>query len=159
MSKYSWIAPNRETTHKFAEYDIHGDEVFWESAHSIGFVNNKPFGPGHVLLMSKNVKQSFMDLTPDEVTDMWMTCQNIGRFLRDFYETESTFFAIQDGPASGQSVPHVHAHIMPRWADKAPIGNEVYDKLEAMDRDTTPPRSAEAMREEADGYLKWLSAV
>eukprot|EP00914_Ancora_sagittata_P031589 GHVO01064012.1.p1 GENE.GHVO01064012.1~~GHVO01064012.1.p1 ORF type:complete len:165 (-),score=30.78 GHVO01064012.1:96-566(-) len=156
MSKYNWIAPNRETTHKFGKYDIHGYEVFWESPHCIGFMNYKPFSLGHVLLMSKEVKKSFMDLTPDEVTDMGMTHQNIVRFLRDFYATESTFSAIQDGPASGQTVPHVHMHIMPKWADKAPTEKEV---LEAIERDNTPPRSAEAMREEADGYLKWLSAV
>lgn len=38
--------------------------------------------------------------------------------------------AIQDGKLSGQSVPHVHVHIIPRTKDSADEGDAIYDRLQ-----------------------------
>ena len=38
--------------------------------------------------------------------------------------------AIQDGPESGQTVPHVHCHIIPRTKESAGEGDGIYDRLQ-----------------------------
>ncbi|ESZ99100.1 hypothetical protein SBOR_0510 [Sclerotinia borealis F-4128] len=38
--------------------------------------------------------------------------------------------AIQDGPESGQTVPHFHCHIIPRTKESTAIGDGIYDKLQ-----------------------------
>lgn len=38
--------------------------------------------------------------------------------------------AIQDGPESGQTVPHVHCHVIPRTSDSASEGDGIYDRLQ-----------------------------
>lgn len=39
-------------------------------------------------------------------------------------------FAIQDGSAAGQTVPHVHVHVIPRRAGDFTSNDEVYDELD-----------------------------
>lgn len=43
--------------------------------------------------------------------------------------------AIQDGPEAGQSVPHLHTHVIPRYADPNNIGDLVYRQLEKQNLD------------------------
>lgn len=43
-------------------------------------------------------------------------------------EDGSFNIAIQDGRDAGQSVPHVHCHIIPRLPDNK-LGDEIYDRL------------------------------
>ena len=50
--------------------------------------------------------------------------------------------AIQDGEGAGQSVPHVHIHILPRNEDCALKGDRIYEEL-----DVWAPRDREGERE------------
>ena len=54
------------------------------------------------------------DLTPDEATDLFLTVRRVGRMVERVYSASSLNIAIQDGVDAGQSVPHVHTHIIPR---------------------------------------------
>ena len=46
--------------------------------------------------------------------DLFLTVQRVGRMIERVYNASSLNVAIQDGPDAGQSVSHVHAHIIPR---------------------------------------------
>ncbi|KAL6204236.1 hypothetical protein ACLB2K_021504 [Fragaria x ananassa] len=59
----------------------------------------------------------FADLTVDETSDLWITAQKIGIRLESYHKATSLTFGIQDGPQAGQTVPHVHIHILPRKDD------------------------------------------
>lgn len=93
------------------------------------------------------------------------------------YKASSLNVAIQDGPDAGQSVPHVHTHIIPRRTadlDDRGGGDAIYQMLEgaegdvgkqmkrrdstgpkfpAVDNDRREPRSEQEMLEEAE----WLT--
>ena len=43
-----------------------------------------------------------------------MTVQRVGRMLERVYEASALNIAVQDGEDAGQSVPHVHTHVIPR---------------------------------------------
>lgn len=62
------------------------------------------------------------------------------RFIRYLTGANGTNLAIQDGIISGQSVPHVHAHIIPRF-EKGNLGDGVYKLLKGQHDSST---SAEA---------------
>lgn len=75
----------------------------------------------------------FDDLTPEELGDLWSTAALVSPKLRSAFRAEAMTFAIQDGPAAGQTVPHVHIHMLPRSSNDFERNDEVYDRL-----DTTP---------------------
>lgn len=78
-------------------------------------VNLKPVVPGHVLLSPKRVVARFAELSPEEVADLWTLAQRVGAAIEPHFGASSLTLAIQDGPQAGQTVPHVHVHILPRW--------------------------------------------
>ena len=116
----------------------------------------------------------FSELSHDEVTDLFLTAQRVGRIIERVYKASSLNIAIQDGVDAGQSVPHVHTHIIPRKTadlderggtdaiydlmegDEGDIGkhlksgNEGRPKFPAVDNEARRPRSEEEMVKEAE---------
>ncbi|KAL1956120.1 hypothetical protein VTO42DRAFT_7639 [Malbranchea cinnamomea] len=89
-------------------------QVFYITTHCFAFVNLKPLLPGHVLVSPFRTVQRVSDLTPDETSDLFLTVRRVGRMVERVYTATSLNIAIQDGVDAGQTVPHVHAHIIPR---------------------------------------------
>mmetsp|Transcript_2187 Transcript_2187/g.4000 ORF Transcript_2187/g.4000 Transcript_2187/m.4000 type:complete len:211 (+) Transcript_2187:208-840(+) len=115
----------------FGKFKItHRDQVFFASKHSLGIVNLKPIVPGHVLVIPKRVKPRLKDLTTDEVTDLYLSVNKIGPILEQHYRATALNIATQDGIDAGQSVPHVHVHILPRRPRDIEPNDKVYDEIE-----------------------------
>lgn len=114
----------------FGPWTIHATEVFLTSPHCYAFVNLKPVVPGHVLVSTKNMISRFTDLTPEQVSDLWTLAQRVGAKLEPHFGASSLTLAIQDGPAAGQTVPHVHVHILPRKQGDFEKNDEVYDAID-----------------------------
>ena len=101
-------------------------------------VNLKPILPGHVLISPRRVVPRVSDLTPAETSDLFLTVRRVGRMVERVYGASSLNIAVQDGVDAGQSVPHVHAHIIPRKvADLDHRGgtDAVYDMLDGEEGD------------------------
>jgi len=118
---------------QFGPWPIADTEIFATSSLSYAFVNLKPIVPGHVLVSPKQVVPRFTDLTPSQVSDLWTLAQRVGRMLEVHYRVSSLTFAIQDGVEAGQSVPHVHVHVLPRVKGDFEPNDKVYDALDAAD--------------------------
>lgn len=101
-------------------------------------VNLKPLLPGHVLVSPRRVTPRLSDLTQTEVTDLFLTVQRVGRMIERVYGASSLNIAIQDGADAGQSVPHLHTHIIPRQKadlDKRGGPDAIYGMLEGEEGD------------------------
>jgi bis(5'-adenosyl)-triphosphatase len=92
-------------------------QVFHLTRLSFAIVNLKPLLPGHVLVSPRRVVPRFNDLSAAEVQDLFLTVQRVSRMVERVFAASSLNIAIQDGVDAGQSVPHVHAHIIPRKKD------------------------------------------
>ncbi|KAL0390331.1 UNVERIFIED_CONTAM: Bifunctional bis(5'-adenosyl)-triphosphatase/adenylylsulfatase FHIT [Sesamum calycinum] len=106
--------------------------------------------------------QRFIDLTADETSDLWLTAQKIGHQLESYHNASSLTFTIQDGPKAGQTVPHVHIHILPRKSGDFENNDEIYEAekelKQKLDLDKErKDRSMEEMAEEAAEYRKLFS--
>jgi bis(5'-adenosyl)-triphosphatase len=111
----------------FGPFDV-STQVFYSTEHSFALVNLKPLMPGHVLVCPKKPHRRLTDMDAAEVLDLFASVQVIQRMLAAYYfgETEaraddteevhkgSFNIAIQDGPEAGQTVPHLHVHVLPR---------------------------------------------
>ncbi|KAI0315659.1 diadenosine hydrolase [Amylostereum chailletii] len=89
-------------------------QVFHRTALSFAVVNLKPLVPGHVLVCPTRPAPRLTDLTTDELSALMSSVQQVGRVLEKAYTADGLTVACQDGKAAGQSVPHVHFHLLPR---------------------------------------------
>ncbi|CAM6018437.1 unnamed protein product [Sphagnum balticum] len=121
----------------FGKFKIDPSEVFLVTDHSYAFVNLKPVVPGKFIttLSSRRVVNRFLDLTSEEVSDLWLTAKYVGQKLEPFYNASSLTFTIQDGPKAGQTVPHVHVHILPRKDGDFENNDEIYDVIDEKEKE------------------------
>ncbi|KAF8252955.1 HIT-like protein [Wilcoxina mikolae CBS 423.85] len=117
----------------FSKFPI-TSQLFHLTPLSFAIVNLKPLLPGHILVCPQRVVPRIHDLRPDEITDLFLTVQKLGSAIEKIYKAEGINIAIQDGAAAGQSVPHVHAHIIPRHTNDLPE-DEIYRLLESDEAD------------------------
>ncbi|PQE31410.1 HIT domain-containing protein [Rutstroemia sp. NJR-2017a WRK4] len=121
----------------FGKFEV-TDQVFHTTPHTFCLVNIKPILPGHVLLIPFAPYSRLTSLSPPETSDLFQTVQQVQRMLAKLYfpggdiEQGSFNVAIQDGPESGQTVPHVHCHVIPRTRESvAELGPDgVYERLQ-----------------------------
>ncbi|KAI8071226.1 HIT-like domain-containing protein [Gongronella butleri] len=139
---------------KFGANLIPDTQIFFQSAHCYGLVNLKPVVTGHVLVVTKRLVPRVKDLSREEACDMILSAQTISSAIEDHYEGTSVTFAIQDGPDAGQTVPHVHVHIIPRKKGDYPNNDDIYDDLNkagrGVDYEERKPRTQDEMTREAD---------
>merc|ERR1712071_456011 len=89
-------------------------QIFYETALSFACVNISPLVPGHVLVCPKRDVARYKNLSMDEVVDLAKSCQIVSSALETHFKAEALTISMQDGKAAGQSVAHVHWHILPR---------------------------------------------
>ena len=89
-------------------------QVFHLTRLSMALVNLKPLLPGHVLVCPRRVAPRLSDLTSEEICDLFLTVQRVGKLIEHVYTASGLNIAMQDGADAGQSVSHVHAHVIPR---------------------------------------------
>ena len=150
-------------------------QVFHLTPHSFALVNLKPLLPGHILVSPLRPLPRLADLSKDELSDLFLTVTRIQRTLTRVYKADAFNVAVQDGEVAGQSVKHVHCHVIPRTTGDAGGEDKVHEWLEGEEGDVgkhqrevdedggrkkdewmkdedRKPRSKEAMEQEA----RWL---
>ncbi|KAL6781832.1 hypothetical protein ACKKBF_B09605 [Auxenochlorella protothecoides x Auxenochlorella symbiontica] len=130
--------------HKFGPWTVHASEIFATSSLSFAFVNLKPIVRGHVLISPRRVVNRFTELTSDEVADIWHLAQKVSSRLEAHLGASSLTLTIQDGPQAGQTVPHVHIHILPRRAGDFEKNDEIYDVIDAASKEFVREKQGEA---------------
>jgi histidine triad (HIT) family protein len=74
-----------------------------------------PLRPGHVLVMPKTHGEHLADLTPALRAHLLETANRIAQALRrSSFAPDGIHFAVNEGRAAHQTVPHCHIHVLPR---------------------------------------------
>ena len=74
-----------------------------------------PISLGHTLIIPKRHVGSFFDLTSSEMDAMTSLLTVAKGKLDEEFGPDSYNIGVNDGPAAGQTVPHVHMHLIPRY--------------------------------------------
>ena len=142
-----------ETFQLFGKFKITTDQIFYASPSGLSkaFVNLRPIVPGHVLVISTRVVARMEMLSDEEYVDLWQTVRLVQRVVETNYHSKDSNVAVQDGRIAGQSVPHVHVHILPRLANDFNRNDDIYDALqEWAPRDDLRQRILLEVPEDAD---------
>ena len=86
----------------------------YEDARTLAFMDVMPQAPGHTLVVPKEAAENILDLSPDGLTAMMATTQKIARAVKKGLGPDGIVLTQFNGPAAGQTVFHVHFHIIPR---------------------------------------------
>lgn len=86
------------------------------SEHAYAFPGNMPIVPGHTLVCPSRCVARLEELEASELLDLWHMVCRIKKGLRQVFDAEGFNVALNEGSMAGQSVPHVHIHVVPRSA-------------------------------------------
>lgn len=74
-----------------------------------------PVSPGHSLLIPKRHVGSFFDVTEIERTALFTLLGTAKELAEERHKPDAYNIGINDGAAAGQTVPHLHIHLIPRY--------------------------------------------
>ncbi len=104
----------------------------------------------------------FTELTAPEVNDLFSSAQDIAKVIQKVYKAESLTITLQDGPMAGQTVPHVHVHVIPRhvndWMNNDDIYRDINTASKQMVDSLRNPRSLDIMANEASSLARFFPA-
>ncbi|EQB60221.1 diadenosine tetraphosphate hydrolase [Vairimorpha apis BRL 01] len=110
----------------FGEFDIPNEHIIIKTKYCFVFTNLRPFLKYHILVSPIAKKQFLVELSEDEYVDLFLTVKLCLKSLSNF--GTSFTVSIQDGAEAGQSVPHVHVHIVPRNKNDIENNDLIYAK-------------------------------
>jgi diadenosine tetraphosphate (Ap4A) HIT family hydrolase len=87
------------------------------ASNSLAFVirDGYPVSPGHTLAIPNRHVGSFFDLSTPEQQALFDLVREQKRLLDSEFCPDAFNIGINDGPAAGQTVAHVHVHLIPRY--------------------------------------------
>jgi histidine triad (HIT) family protein len=94
--------------------DVPAHKVF-EDARTLAFMDVMPQSDGHTLVIPKSAAENLFDLPPESLAATILTTQRVARAVKKAFEAPGIMIAQLNGPDAGQSVFHIHFHIVPRF--------------------------------------------
>ena len=79
-----------------------------------------PVSPGHTLIIPKRHIASFFEATKEEQGAMLDLLSEMRQRLQAEHNPDGFNIGINDGAAAGQTVMHLHIHLIPRYAGDQP---------------------------------------
>jgi histidine triad (HIT) family protein len=91
-------------------------EVVARDAGAVAFLDVQPLADGHVLVVPRTHVARLEEMATADAEALFRTVVRLVGPVRRALGAEATTVGVNDGAASGQTVPHVHVHIVPRWS-------------------------------------------
>ena len=79
-----------------------------------------PASPGHMLIVPNRHVPNYFDCKEDEVKELWDTVKIAKKLVEKEHQPDSYNIGINVSKAAGQSVPHAHIHLIPRYEGDVP---------------------------------------
>jgi histidine triad (HIT) family protein len=122
----------------------------YEDATALAFMDAMPQADGHTLVIPKTEARNFFDIAPDALAELIKATQYVAKGVQQAFKPEGMRIIQFNEAAAGQTVFHIHFHILPcyagvelrghgrDWADKDLLTQHA-EKIRAV-LATLPPR-------------------
>ena len=91
----------------------------WEDDHVLAFMDVFPQSDGHVLIISKtSTAQTLLEIEADALARLTAAVQRTSRAVEKALRPDGFKIMQLNGAAGGQSVFHLHFHVIPRWSNR-----------------------------------------
>ncbi|MBL6749983.1 MAG: HIT family protein [Nevskia sp.] len=86
----------------------------YEDDKTLSFMDIMPQADGHALVIPKYPAENLFDLAPEYAAAMIVTVRKVGIAVQQAFAAPGIMVAQLNGAPAGQTVFHVHTHIIPR---------------------------------------------
>jgi histidine triad (HIT) family protein len=90
----------------------------YEDDYSLAFMDIMPEADGHTLVIPKFAAETLLDIPADELSHTMTTVQKVMSALKTTLGVEGVILMQLNGSAAGQTVPHLHFHLIPEHLSK-----------------------------------------
>lgn len=110
-------------------------KIIQETTKSLAFMDAFPLTKGHSLVIPKNHYEKLQEIPPEENAELFETVRNVLSKVDKL--TNATLVALHNGKDSGQEVPHVHIHLIPRSKQDSagPVHSMFKDRPKLSDKE------------------------
>jgi diadenosine tetraphosphate (Ap4A) HIT family hydrolase len=95
--------------------EINRDHIISESNHSLAILDRYPVSYGHTLIILKRHCPDYFNLSKSEQRDLWNMVSEVQERMTITFKPDGFNVGINISEAAGQTVPHVHIHLIPRY--------------------------------------------
>jgi histidine triad (HIT) family protein len=92
-------------------------EKLFEDQATLAFMDINPANDGHCLVIPKAHHREVFDMPPEAFAAVAATVVKVARAVNDVLRPGGVSLVQANGALAGQTVPHVHVHVLPRRAD------------------------------------------
>ena len=86
----------------------------YEDQDTLAFMDIMPQAPGHLLVIPKSGSRNLLDADPATLSKLMPVVQKLAVAAKDAFDADGVFIAQFNEPAAGQTVFHLHFHVIPR---------------------------------------------
>jgi histidine triad (HIT) family protein len=86
----------------------------YEDEHVVAFMDVMPQAPGHTLVMPKKPSRNLLDADPKTLSHLIGVVQKVANAVKDAFDADGIYVAQFNEPSAGQTVFHLHFHVIPR---------------------------------------------
>jgi len=90
--------------------------IVHEDAHVLAFIALNMRSLGHTLVISKQPARTLLDIAPDALARVMAVVQRVARVQHDVLGADGVQLVQNNGAAAGQTVFHLHVHVIPVFA-------------------------------------------
>jgi diadenosine tetraphosphate (Ap4A) HIT family hydrolase len=99
----------------FCEINKTKSRIILENQHAFAISDQYPVSQGHTLIILKRHIASLFEATSEEISAIFHLTNQVRILLAMQYEPDGYNVGFNDLVAAGQSIPHCHMHIIPRY--------------------------------------------
>lgn len=86
----------------------------YEDEDTLAFMDVMPQAPGHLLVIPKQGSRNLLDADPAVLVKLMPVVQKLASAAKEAFEADGVYVAQFNEPAAGQTVFHLHFHVIPR---------------------------------------------
>ena len=106
----------------------------YEDDHTVAFLDVNPRAPGHIMIVPKFHTPTLLELPGEEVSPFFAAVKNVLGAVQRALDPDGFTLGINHGSVSGQTVDHLHFHIIPRYDGDG--GGSVHDVVNNPPKDS-----------------------
>lgn len=91
------------------------NRIILEAELAVSFWDGYPVSPGHALIVPRRHVETWFDLSAEEQAAMTAAIDEVRARIEKEHSPDAYNIGINSGRAAGQTVPHVHVHVIPRY--------------------------------------------